>query len=217
MSGSFFVKRYAAWSPGISAKNEWFEWSERRREIVSSGELPPLPFLDLMFKRRLSQLSLMTIEVLSRVTNEDRYCVFCSFRGEITTQYKNNKTLIEDRIVKPANFSLSVFNAPVALASIALKLKYGYICVAPVGDNPFLNALIAAKATLCGMDEALFVYADELIPPSYGSLAQKPNAPFAFAALINKNSGAEVDIFKHNSPYDLLRYLLRSKAVYGGE
>ena len=89
------------------------------------GEMPKLEYVDSLFRRRLSQLTRMTIEVVhdlvsSEPENAKLKLVFGSFRGEIARQLKINKGLVEDAGVLPAPFSLSVFNTPPAATTIAL-------------------------------------------------------------------------------------------------
>jgi hypothetical protein len=98
--------------------------------------------------------------------------VFLSFRGEITQQFKINKLLITEDSVTPAAFSLSVFNTPPALASIAFGLSAGYTALYP-REGDFAAGLAAAAApVLCGAaEELLLVYADELVPEAYNSMA----------------------------------------------
>jgi hypothetical protein len=112
--------------------------------------------------------------------------LFLSFRGELSRQYKINKMQIEDRALMPAAFSLSVFNAPPALASMALGLKGGYTALYP-GSNAFSAGLNAAKAILTGpTEELIFVYADEEIPEEYAGLLSDNPPPLAFGLLLTK-------------------------------
>ncbi|GHT86141.1 hypothetical protein FACS1894137_11320 [Spirochaetia bacterium] len=113
--------------------------------------------------------------------------MFVSFRGEIAQQFKINRMLIEEGDIKPAVFSLSVFNTPPALAAIALNLSAGYSAVYPAEDRFDLGFLAAASPILCGdAEETVLVYADELAPEEYGRLCPSCNEPFAFAALLSR-------------------------------
>ena len=84
---------------------------------------PKLEFTDPLFKRRFSQITKMTVQVVhdlleNRKDLKDSKLFFTSFRGEIKREFTINKTLIEDKMVLPAAFSLSVFNAPIALSPL---------------------------------------------------------------------------------------------------
>ncbi|MDR2073641.1 MAG: beta-ketoacyl synthase chain length factor [Spirochaetaceae bacterium] len=110
---------------------------------------PGIDFTDPLFRRRLSMVSRMTIRVLHDLMPLPRNTkiYFVSFRGELSRQLKINKTLIVEGDIKPADFSLSVFNAPPALASMAFGLSTGYSAVYP-GENNFRFALLGAAACL---------------------------------------------------------------------
>lgn len=176
-----------------------FSYYQPPRESLKDA--PPLPYVDALFKRRLSQLSRMTIEVVHGVKDAalNAKLVFASYRGEIARQVKINKGLVEDQDVLPAQFSLSVFNTPPAVATIALGLKSGYTAIYPSARSPhrFYDAFSAAlSALLSGSEERiLFVYGDELIPAEYEAVltdAEKAFTPFAFAAVLGtqKTDGA---------------------------
>ena len=60
------------------------------------SEQPKLEYVDSLFRRRLSQVTRMTIEVVHRLVEENPEkaklkLVFSSFRGEIARQLKINK------------------------------------------------------------------------------------------------------------------------------
>jgi hypothetical protein len=200
MSGvELYVTRLAAWAPGIENSGEWDEWAQGRRKIASGTkgqgtQVPEIAFTDSLFRRRLSQISRMTVQVVHDLlpVGENTKMLFVSFRGELTRQYQINKMLIEEKSLMPAAFSLSVFNAPPALASIALGLKGGYSALYP-GNNAFTAALAAAKAALFSdtalpseAGELILVYADEEAPPEYGRFFNECSPAIAFAVLLTR-------------------------------
>ncbi|GHV28191.1 hypothetical protein AGMMS4952_11280 [Spirochaetia bacterium] len=166
-----------------------------------------------LFRRRLSQLSRMTIQVIHDLLpiKEDTKIVFVSFRGEITQQFKINRMLIEDGDVSPAAFSLSVFNTPPALATIALDLRAGYSAIYPAEDRFDSGFLAAVAPILCGdAEETVLVYADELVPEEYGSLRPLCNKPIAFAVLLSRTPGGlpvDPSVLAVESPSAFLKYL----------
>jgi hypothetical protein len=174
-----FIARFSTWAPNTDGVSS------------NEGKAPEIAFTDSLFRRRLSQISKMTIQVVHDLLplDENIKMIFLSFRGELARQYKINKMVIEDKAIMPAAFSLSVFNAPIALASIALGLKGGYTAIYP-GKNSFATGLAVAEATLLsGANEVLFVYADEEVPQEYKSLSHSAAyraPPLAFALLLTK-------------------------------
>jgi hypothetical protein len=187
VGGSLFVTRFAAWAPGFGDLTAWDEWAEGSKAIPAVKDSPDLAFTEPMFRRRLSQISRMTIQVLHDLLplKEDTKVVFLSFRGEITQQFKINKMIIEDQSVLPAAFSLSVFNTPPALAAMALGLTAGYTAAYPA--NGFRSALLTAAAPVLSgsAQETALVYADELCPPEYGDFRPADDTPLAFGAVLS--------------------------------
>lgn len=159
-------------------------------------EKPKLEFADSLFKRRLSQITRMTIQVLHDLLIEapnakDYKQVFVSFRGEIEREFTINKGIIEDSEILPAGFSLSVFNTPIASATLCLGLKAGYSVIYPSKNNFYASLSGAASPILCGSEEnVILVYADEYVPEQYGFLLPKDNEPLAFACIL---SGKKLD------------------------
>ena len=190
--GESYIKRLSAWAPGLRNLSEWNEWAGGSREMCQGSENPDIAFTDPLLRRRLSQISKMTIQVVHDLLplHDDTKIVFLSFRGELSKQYKINKMQIEEGTITPAAFSFSVFNTPVAVASMALGLKGGYTAIYP-GENSFNAGLKTASAALhSGVPEELvFVYADEEVPEEYAYLLSERPSPFAFGLLLNRISG----------------------------
>ena len=218
-----YITRFSAWALGIEGVAEWNEWAMGRRQMSSGREAPDIAFTDSMFRRRLSQISKMTIQVVHSLLplNNHTKMLFLSLRGEISMQYKINKMQIEEGALMPAAFSLSVFNAPAALATMALGLKGGYSAVYP-GGNSISSALITAKAAaeaafITGKaEELVVVYADEDLPPEYSSLMPECHPPLAFSfVLSNKPEAGAISLSSMNlgmdSPADFLKSLLLSR------
>ena len=187
-----FVSKLCVWEPpaddlSAAPKLEWTEPIFRRR-----------------FRRRLSQLTKMTVQVVHDLFSDgtldkNTKLVFLSFRGELEREFKVNKTLIEEESILPAAFSLSVFNAAIAQATIALGLKGGYTCVFPSGADFASGVLSAAAPVLAqgGDTKIVLVYADENVPDYYKEFLDGPNDPLAFAALLSSqktDNSVELDL-----------------------
>lgn len=157
-------------------------------------EKPKLEFADPLFKRRLSQITRMTIQVVHDLLEEvpeaaEYKQVFISFRGEIEREFTINRGIIQDSEILPAGFSLSVFNTPVAAATLCLGLKAGYSVIYPSKEKFRDGFMGAASAVLSGAEEKIIlVYSDEYIPDEYAGLQEK-NKPFAFAAVLSAIEG----------------------------
>ena len=213
--GDVYVTRLSAWAPGIESSGDWDEWALEKREISRGGKGPDISFTDSMFRRRLSQISKMTVQVIHDLMPlaEDTKIVFISFRGELSRQFQINKMLIEENALSPAAFSLSVFNAPAALATMALGLKGGYSALYP-GKNSFAAGVKAAQAALlCGAQEELcLVYADEEVQSEYAGLCRETQPPAAFSLLLSRTPGKShvslPALDEEDKPLDFLKRLL---------
>lgn len=194
MKKPVFVEKISVWQP--SPENP--------------QEMPKLSYVDAMFKRRLSQISRMTIEVVHDVLESapNALLVFASVRGELSRQLKINKGLVEDFEISPAQFSISVFNTPPAVATIALGMKAGYTAVYPASGK-FRDALIAASVPILSghSEKVIFAYSDEYIPDEYAEIFEK-NAgvsdrnAFSFACVLSDKGKAlsELKGFDFSSP-----------------
>ncbi len=175
----------------VSNVHKWQASSE------NPSEKPKLEFVDALFKRRLSQCTRMTIQVLhdllEDVPESKNYKqIFVSLRGEIEREFTINKGIIEDSEILPAGFSLSVFNAPVAAATLALKLKAGYSVIYPCKGDFCSAFLAAASPVLSGSEEkVVLVYADEYVPDQYGKLQPECNVGTAFSCILSATESKE--------------------------
>jgi len=167
--------------------NGWSFWTP---DTYAPAASPDLSYVSPLLKRRLSQLTRMTIEVVHNVLPlaPEAGIVFVSSNGESERQLQVIRMLIEEGGIMPAAFSLSVFNAPPAMATIALGIKNGYNALHPT-VNVFKEGFIyAAASVLAGEAESvILVCADQLLPPEYQSITHEDDnvAPYAVAYVIS--------------------------------
>ena len=189
-NGEAYITRLSAWAPGIESSGEWDEWALGRRSISSEEKTPEIAYTDSMFRRRLSQISKMSIQVIHDLLpfGENTKIFFSSFRGELKREYQMSGALMEEGELSPAAFSLSGFNTPVALACIAFGLKGGYSALYPA-NNSFTACVKSAEAALFSgiAEELALVYADENIPPGCTCFFRECPAPAAFGLLLSRN------------------------------
>ena len=211
-----YITRLCAWAPGVVSSGEWDEWAHGKRNILYEQKAPELKFTDSTFRRRLSQISKMTIQVIRDLLplGEETKILFFSFRGELSREYQLFKMYLEEGELSPAAFSLSGFNTPIALACIAFGLKNGYSALYPA-KNSFLACIKAAQATLHSgkMNDIVLVYADENVPPECGYFFKECPEPAAFGFILSRNSYASsvsLSLIKteEDSPLIFLKQLL---------
>lgn len=182
---------------------------------------PDVSFVPMLTRRRLSYVSRMVVLVSEQVSrdkdgNKFPPCkvTFASQFGEITQQLKISETLIDTGMVSPAHFSLSVFNASVANASILESNTAGYSAVFS-GKDAFSTGLTDCLAALDieETDSRTFIFADELIPETYAPVAgvPYPNAVCALALRLTKEESKadpslkRIDVASQLSLLKLLR------------
>lgn len=216
-----YISGISKWAPGLADDEAlWQAWLQGNAQIEQIKESPKLEYTDPLFRRRLSQITKMTVHVIHNLlenTNisKETKLVFISLRGEIEREFTINKGIIEDGMILPAGFSLSVFNTPISSATLAFGLKGGYSVLYP-SKNDFSDAFKAAVApVLAGTEnEIILVYADELVPEVYGDKRPAENLPLAFACLVSSQKKDEcivLDDFSNigKSPAEVLRFLLK--------
>ncbi len=146
---------------------------------------PDVKFVPMLTRRRLSLLSKMVVFVNDAISKDLPPCkvTFASQYGEISQQLKISDTLLQTGNVSPAHFSLSVFNASIANATILEKNTAGYSAVFS-GRDAFRHGLTDCAAALeSGSEkERIFVFADEKIPETYAPVAGVPY-PNTYCAL----------------------------------
>ena len=168
---------------------------------------PDVSFVPMLTRRRLSYVSRMVVLVsdqISRDKNGNKLppckVTFSSQFGEITQQLKISETLIDTGMVSPAHFSLSVFNASVANATILESNTAGYSAVFS-GKDAFSTGLTDCLAALDieEADSRTFIFADELIPETYAPVAgvPYPNAVCAVALRLTKDESKADPSLKH--------------------
>lgn len=205
MNLSLRVRAWSAWAPGAAGREEWADWARGGRELVRAGDHPPLAHLDGMFKRRLSQLSRMALQVGhdAAAGMDGLRVVFASQYGEINQQLKISRSLIAEGEVAPAAFSLSVFNTPAALLSIAER-NHGYASALYGGPDSFGVAFLECLGLIAAEPGApvLLLVGDELLPPDYAPLVPGGNQPYALALLLAGGGDGEGLELELESPGD---------------
>ena len=162
---------------------------------TDAENMPKLAFVPMLFRRRLSDITRMVLSVVHDVSDglPPVPMTFASEFGEIRRQFEISTGILDSGEVSPAKFSQSVFNTPVAAASIVEKNRAGYRAVF-AGRRSFENGLREAIAPiLSGREtERIFVFADERIPSEYAPIAPVPNPVCALALRISSEASDAV-------------------------
>jgi len=230
MERAIYASLPVCWAPGMQTEQDWKDFAEGKKQISLTNESPKLEFTPPLFRRRLGQLCRMTVQVvhdsIEKFKCDDIPILFSSVYGEINREFTIDRSVITEGNVMPAAFSLSTFNAPVALATLQCKLKAGYEVIFPSKGN-FSYCAQAAEAAVFGgrKKRILFVYGDELFPEEYNTIQSVkdgnipiPNIPFAFSVLLGitppdnctYNKFSSKDFCSKNTPIDFLKMLLNA-------
>ena len=168
---------------------------------------PDVSCVPMLTRRRLSYISRMVVLVSDQVSRDNEgnkltpcKVTFASQFGEISQQLKISQTLLDTGMVSPAHFSLSVFNASIANASILETNTAGYSAVFS-GKDAFTTGLTDCIAALESesTDTRTFIFADELIPETYAPVAgvPYPNAVCAIALRLTTDESKADASFKN--------------------
>lgn len=215
------IKGWSAWAPEIQTREDWRLWAYGQKELTVSGDKPKLGHLPPVARRRLSQLTKMVLHVGHELLSEFGSCktVFCSRFGEIGQQNKITGDLIDSGEVRPAAFSLSVFNTPVSQLSIHEEnIQPSTVLLSGKEDLSSGLAALLAELRLTPDQDVLLVFGDEMLPEDYQDLHGEPFYPYAFGIVVGiedkSGSGIELDCQPASdagsvlSPLDFLKWML---------
>lgn len=214
------IEKWSAWAPGLE-ESGWTDWADGTAEIEMSNAKPALKFLPPMFRRRISQLSRMVLQVGHELLEEGEHIpvIFSSYYGEVERQNALSHSLLEENEISPAGFSLSVYNTPVSLLSIAMNNK-SLASAQYAGNDSVAAGLFEALAELRGgKNAAVAIFADELLPEEYSSIAEFQSIPYAFGIrlvqvesddpeAIRVSFSAGLDDNEYTHPLDFLKWIL---------
>lgn len=190
---SLTIKRWSAWTSGVSAPAEWQLWAEDRL-VNPQDSAPDVRAIPPMLRRRLSPLGKMALSVVVPLLNDEQSIpsVFCSRHGELERTVSLLNELAAEAPLSPTQFSLSVHNAIGGILSIVRKDMSPITAIA-ASDNGLNNALLEAHAILTVGEhkEVLCVVYDEPVPGVYDLNDGVPSRAYAAAFIVAGNPEAE--------------------------
>lgn len=215
MTDLHLLPRYL-WAPGMDGR-KWRAWAQGSLAIPYSTESPAIEGIPSRSLRRMNQAVRLHIAALQHSLPLAQDCLITSVStyGQQDQSYELEREYHVEHELHPAVFSNSVYNAPVALATILLGVHHPYTTVFGV-DGDVSSPLLAAAAPLFSgrRSEALVIVYEQALPEPYLPLLDgKRNEPFVYALkLTTGTEGHAVDrAFLQNagSETDLLRTLIR--------
>lgn len=206
------VDAFSLWAPGLKTKEDWLAWTNGLKEIDDSPEAPKLDFAPPIATRRFSQLTKMTCWMAHRLALDTDILFFTSARGEINIQYKINTDFARDDELKPALFTLSVFNTAPAEATILLGSKVPYSPLFSGFTDTIKNLVRAGSAPLKSgrLKSAMLIYAEERVPDEYrANITGGWFPPLCIGVKISgKDSGADFPREALESPKAFAKHLV---------
>lgn len=186
----FTIEKWCAWAPGVESQSEWLAWANNEREIQLSGS-PDVKFVPAMLRRRLSLLSRMALFVANGclLPKQTIRTVFCSQHGELHRTVALLQSIVENELVSPMAFSLSVPNTAAGLYSISQQDTSASTTLS-AGADSFEHALIEAAMLIKDKKEekVLLVCCEQLLPEVYNQFAENKMYNFGLALLLGLNN-----------------------------
>ena len=205
------ITAFTLWAPGLESLEDWQLWTDGRKQGENSPASPKLTFASPIAVRRLSQLTRMTVHASYILGLDAGELFFASSNGEINAQIKVNNAYAETGEVKPSVFSLSVFNAAPAQATILLKSRIPYSPVFSSRESIIQNLVLAGTAPLVSgrLDSSLLIYAEEKVPEQYQSLLPDFEQPMVLGIRLSSGGSWDFPASAIVSPESLIHHLVK--------
>ena len=190
----FNIKNWFAWSPELETKDDWLAWANNQKSFSenNSNKSPLIEFVPLLQRRRLSQLTKMSLKVIFeclqdyKETDQNINSVFASRYGEWRQTFNLLESISNQEELSPAGFSFSVHNTVAGLYSLIFNNTASYTSLS-ANEYTFMTALIEALGLLQNTKEVLLIIADENTPELYKETFPFPSIPFAIAFLLDNS------------------------------
>lgn len=175
------LRDWAAWAPQLPRKPQWQDWAAAPH-LPAGSDAPALADVPAMQRRRFSRLGRTVVQVTRDVRGErPAPMVFASRYGDVERALDALESLLGGQGVSPAVFAGSVHNGICAQLSIIEHHTQNMSCVAGGPCTAAVGMVEAAGLIAEGADEVILVCYDEPLPQPYDSLADEPQALFAWA------------------------------------
>lgn len=172
------------------------DWSSRGIALngdSAGNEIPALPHVPAMTRRRLSRLSKLLFAALGDVDTEARHpVIFASRHGDLQRTLKLLQVIAEEQdAISPTQFALSVHNASAGQYSIFTKNLADSNTIA-AGEESLHYAVLEALARLHSepqLEAMVIAYADDLVPEIYKDYAEDSGDSSVLALKLSRYQG----------------------------
>ncbi|MCE9640495.1 MAG: beta-ketoacyl synthase chain length factor [Betaproteobacteria bacterium] len=177
---------------------DWAVWGEGFPPVATKGEqgAPDVRFVEPMLRRRLNPLAKMGLHVADQCAAGigSVRLVYASRHGDLRCATQLLGDLAAGEPLSPTVFSMSVLNATAGLWSI-IRRDHAPSTAISAAEETFGFALLEA-ALQCASHPAepvLLIYADEPVPPVYGSYIAIRETAHAVALLLRSDAALVVE------------------------
>jgi Beta-ketoacyl synthase, N-terminal domain len=184
---TFSVARWAAWAPGVTAREAWLEWAHKPFAPLGA-EVPPLDDVPPMTRRRIERLGRLAYHVAASCEGEAREipAIFACRHGDAARSLELLSAMAKGEALSPTSFGLSVHNAVAGQYSIARKDPANFISLS-AGRWSAESAFIEALGLLAdGHPQVLVVLHEAALSAIYADYRDEPDADFAWAVLLEQ-------------------------------
>ncbi len=218
---------WGAWSPGLQMLDGISRGDHQRAENLTEDK-PSLDFLDNASRRRLTLQSKMIFHAVEQAAGwpplDELPMIFASrfSENQITTSIL--REIINNDLISPLNFGLSVHNSPAGTFSISARNHAPSDSISAEEDS-FIMALVNAKARLNEKlaGRVMVVMHEEPLDPVYSRYLTEVQTPYALALVLGNSGGQKLnikiksksnrqsDVTKTPAALDFLRWCLSEK------
>lgn len=215
----FNILSWSAFAPGLENEEDFYNWTNDKKSILDDFSLAPkVDFLPPIQRRRLSQLTKMSLKVAYDCSKnlQNIESIFASRYGELSQTIRLLKSIENKEEFSPAGFSLSVHNTASGLYSINNKNNAPYTAIA-ASEFTFEAALIEAVGRLQAQKNILLVVAEEYVE-EISPDKKSSHIPFALAILLENGNKIKLtknqsikNISSKNMALDFIKWFLKNE------
>ena len=180
---------------GTATLLHWSAWTPAPQTLPSQEagfESPPVEFVPMLLRRRMSRLSRMVVYVAERccreadVSPDSVRVVFASYHGELLSTVGILAQIKREESVSPTDFTMSVHHSPVSILSLLTGNQKAGRAVAGGEESFCCGFLDSLGMLLKGEDPVLFLAGDDCVPLPFSKFVRQPLFPCAVALLLKK-------------------------------
>lgn len=151
-------------------------------------QYPATPNIPMMQSRRMSIATKLASELYLNIAKETSfdYAIFLSAHGEIERSFKILQQILQDKLISPTDFSMSVHNVTSGITGIMNKNNCETTSIAASFDGFITVFYEILSALQQGKKRILLIANDGEMPEFYQSYGATKNSAYAVALIIEQ-------------------------------